>query len=179
MRRMNFSLPWRVHDRSQPERHAGAGGRLGRVLGVLAVVLSMTIGAVALFHWISAGDSKAYAFRKFDGVRTAPLAGGSLIATTEAQWQMMWRGLRGDQPMPQFNEARQTGVAIILGERPSVDHSVSIISTAERAGRVVVLFEERHPSRLLPTRAVNVTPYTILLIERAGANVVVEQRVRD
>jgi hypothetical protein len=132
-----------------------------------------------LFHWISTGDSKAYAFRQFDGVRKAPLAGGSLIATTEAQWQMMWRGLRGDQPMPPFDEARQTGVAIILGERPSVDHGVSVISAAERAGRVVVLFEERQPSRLLPSRAVNVTPYTILLIERAGADVVVEQRVRD
>jgi len=178
MRRMNISLPWRAHDRSQPERHGGSG-RFGRVLSVLALVLSMTIGAVALFHWISTGDSKAYDFRKFDGVRSAPLAGGSLIATTEAQWQMMWRGLRGDQPMPRFDEGRQTGVAIILGERPSVDHTVSVISTVERAGRVVVLFEERHPSRLLPSRAVTVTPYTILLIERAGATVVVEQRVRD
>lgn len=178
MRRMNLSLPWRTHARNVPERQGG-GGRLSRALGVIALVLSMTIGAVALFHWISAGDSKAYVFRQFDGLRSAPLAGGSLVATTEAQWQMMWRGLRGDQPMPPFDEARQTGVAIVLGERPSVDHAVSIISAAERAGRIVVLFEERHPSRLLPTRAVNVTPYTILLIDRAGADVVVEQRVRD
>lgn len=178
MRRMNFSLPWRAHARTEPEGRPGSG-RLGRVLSVLAVILSMTVGAVALFHWISTGESKAYDFRQFDGVRASPLAGGSLIATTERQWQIMWRGLRGDAPMPAFNEARQTGVAIILGERPSVDHSVSVISTAERAGRVVVLFEERHPSRLLPSREVTVTPYTILLIERAGADVVVEQRVRD
>jgi hypothetical protein len=129
MRRMNLTLPWRAHDRSQPERRGGSG-RLGRVLSVLTVVLSMTLGAVALFHWISAGESKAYAFRQFDGVRSAPLAGGSLIATTQAQWAVMWRGLRGDQPMPAFNAERQTGVAIVLGERPSVDHGVSIISTA-------------------------------------------------
>lgn len=178
MCRMNLSLPWRSHARNAPEGRPGSG-RLGRVLSVLAVIVSMTIGAVALFHWISSGESKAYAFRQFDGVRSAPVAGGSLIATTERQWQIMWRGLRGDAPMPAFNEARQTGVAIILGERPSVDHSVSIISTAERAGRVVVLFEERHPSRLMSSRDMNVTPYTILLIERAGADVVVEQRVRD
>lgn len=176
MRRMNLILPWR--ELVTPDRRGGRS-RLSRALGVIALVLSMTIGAVALFHWISAGESKAYSFRQFNGVRAMPLAGGSLIATTEAQWQMMWRGLRGDAPMPPFNEARQTGVAIILGERPSVDHGVSIISTAERAGRIVVLFEERHPSRLMSSRAVTVTPYTILLIDRAGADVVVEQRVRD
>ncbi|MBX3500876.1 MAG: hypothetical protein KF889_15650 [Alphaproteobacteria bacterium] len=175
---MNLSLPWRLHARTPSDR-SGGDGRFRRALGVLALVLSMTVGAVALFHWISTGDKKAYAFRQFDGAHSVPLAGGSLIATTEAQWQMMWRGLRGDRPMPPFNETRQTGVAIILGERPSADHGVSIISAAERAGRVVVLFEERHPSRLLPSRAVNVTPYTILLIERAGADVVLEQRVRD
>ncbi|CAN0505476.1 unnamed protein product, partial [Phaeothamnion confervicola] len=76
-----------------PDSRRG-GSRLGRALGMLAIVLTMTIGAVALFHWISAGESKAYSFRQFDGVRSAPLAGGSLIATTEAQWQMLWRGLR-------------------------------------------------------------------------------------
>lgn len=177
MRRMNVSLSRYIRAASPPERRGG--GRLGRMLGVLAVVLTMTISAVALFHWTSAGEATAYAFRKFDGVRSAPLAGGSLIATTEAQWQIMWRGLRGDQPVPPFNEARQTGVAIILGERPSTGHSVSIISTAQRAGRIVVLFEERHPPRLLPTRTAIATPYTILLIDRAGADVVVEQRVRD
>lgn len=178
MRRMNLTLSGRAHARTVPGRRGG-GSRLGRALGALALVLAMITGAVALFHWISAGDAKSFAFRQFDGVRSAPLAGGSLIATTEAQWQMMWRGLRGDEAMPPFDESRQTGVAIILGERPSVDHNVSIISTAERAGRIVVLFEEHRPSRLMPTRAVRVTPYTILLIDRAGADVVLEQRVRD
>jgi hypothetical protein len=178
MRNMNLSLPWRAHSDRQDVRR-GRSSRLSRALGIVALVLSMTIGAVALFHWISSGASKAFAFRQFDGVRAAPLAGGSLIATTQAQWQLMWRGLRGDAPMPSFDEARQTGVAIVLGERPSVDHAVAVISTAERAGRLVVLFEERHPSSLAPSRTVTVTPYTILLIERAGADVVVEQRVRD
>ncbi|MBM3621360.1 MAG: protease complex subunit PrcB family protein [Alphaproteobacteria bacterium] len=177
MRCMNLSLSRRIRDESPPGRRIG--GRPGRVLGVLAMVLAMTTGAVTLFHWISTGEATAYAFRKFDGVRSAPLAGGSLIATTEAQWRIMWRGLRGDQPVPPFNEARQTGVAIILGERPATGHSVSIISTGERAGRIVVLFEERHPPRPQPTRAATTTPYTILLIDRAGADVVVEQRVRD
>jgi hypothetical protein len=177
MRHMGISLPRHGHDDSPPARHGG--GRLGRVLGVLGVVLTMLASAVALFHWTSAGEATAYAFRKFDGVRGAPLAGGSLIATTEAQWQIMWRGLRGDQPVPPFNEARQTGVAIILGERPATGHSVSIISTVQRAGRIVVLFEERHPPRPSSTRAPTATPYTILLIDRAGADVVVEQRVRD
>lgn len=174
---MNPSLS--RHDRVGSPAERRGGGRLGRVLSVLAVVLAMTIGAVALFRWISAGEATAYAFRKFDGARSAPLAGGSLIATTEAQWQVMWRGLRGDQPIPPFNEARQTGVAIVLGERPSAGHSVSIISTGERAGRIVVLFEERHSPRMPPTRAAATTPYTILLIDRAGADVVIEQRVRD
>lgn len=177
MRRMNISLSRHVRDASAPERHGG--GRLSRVLGVLAMVLTMTLSAVALFHWTSAGEATAYAFRKFDGVRSAPLAGGSLIATTEAQWQVMWRGLRGDQPVPPFDAARQTGVAIVLGERPATGHSVSIISAVRRAGRIVVLFEETRPPRLLPTRAATATPYTILLIDRAGADVVVEQRVRD
>lgn len=175
---MSLTFPSRAHARTQVDRRGGSS-RLSRALGVVAVVLSMTIGAVALFHWLTSSESKAFAFRTFDGVRAAPLAGGSLIATTEQQWQIMWRGLRGDQPMPAFNEERQTGVAIVLGERPSVDHTVSVISTVERAGRIVVLFEERHPPRVTPDRALSVTPYTILLIERAGADVVVEQRVRD
>ena len=49
MHRMNLSLPWRAHARNAPDRHGGSG-RLGRALGVLALVLSMTIDAVALFH---------------------------------------------------------------------------------------------------------------------------------
>lgn len=175
---MNLVLPGREHATDRAGRREG-GSRVRRVLAILAVVLSTAAGAVALFDWITSGESKAYAFQQFDGVRAAPLAGGSLVATTEAQWRMMWRGLQGDAPMPPFNEVRQTGVAIVLGERRSADHAVSIISAVERAGRVVVLFEERQPTRPTAARAGVATPYTILLIERAGADIVVEQRVRD
>ena len=100
------------------------------------------------------------------------------VATTNAEWHALWSSLRRD-PAPAFDPSRQTGVAILLGQRPTPGYHIGILGTEQRGDRVIVVIEEARPQgrTVLPHRVTS--PYAILLIDQSGAPVSVEQRVRD
>lgn len=136
-----------------------------------------TAGA-ALALWTAPDRSSRALYRAWQGSQAGALVADTQVATTPGEWRLLWSSLRRDAP-PAFDPARQTGVAIMLGQEPTPGYHVNVIGTEQRGDRLVVVVEVAHPSsrRLMPQ--VLSSPYTILLINRSGVAVSIEQRIRD
>lgn len=94
----------------------------------------------------------------------------TVVARNEAEWQNLWErvGAKAPAPLP----AGKMAVAVMLGQRPSPDYSVDIISATRqmqlgRAERVVVKYIERrkagdatHASQLASPWAIRLTDAT-------------------
>jgi hypothetical protein len=160
--------------------HTSSAPRPRRVrFGAIAVVLAATgLAALGLAKWILPGGDEAVAYKTWQGPQAHAVGRDTQVATTSGEWQTLWSSLRND-PAPAFDPARQTGVAILLGQRPTPGYQLAILGTEQRGERLIVVVAERRPpdDSLLPQRMTS--PYAILLINRSGALVSVEQRVRD
>ncbi len=142
------------------------------------IVAALALTGFGLAKWILPGSEEAIAYRAWQGPQAHAVTRDTQVATTPAEWQTLWSSLRPD-PAPAFDPARQTGVAILLGQRPTPGYHIAIIGTEQRGERLIVVVEETRPSgdALMPQRTTS--PYAILLINHSGALVSVEQRVRD
>ena len=142
------------------------------------ILAALALTGFGLAKWILPGSEEAAAYRAWQGPQAHAVARDTQVATTSAEWQSLWTSLRHDPP-PAFDPSRQTGVAILLGQRPTPGYHVAIIGTEQRGERLIVVVEETRPAgdALLPQRVTS--PYAILLINHSGALVSVEQRVRD
>ncbi|HKU93736.1 MAG TPA: protease complex subunit PrcB family protein [Vineibacter sp.] len=152
--------------------------RRARFGSVFLVLAALGLAGFGLAEWILPGDTESVTYRAWQGPEAGTAGRDTQIATTNAEWRALWSGLRRDPP-PAFDPSRQTGVAILLGQRPTPGYRVGILGTEQRGDRIIVVIEEtRPPSRsLLPQQLTS--PYAILLINQSAASVSVEQRVRD
>jgi hypothetical protein len=130
------------------------------------------------------GNQEPVRYRAWRGAEAGASMRDTQVATTSTEWQALWSGLRRDAP-PAFDPSRQTGVAILLGPQPAPGAKVNVVGTEERGDRVIVVIEESrlpvarsHRQQAVP-QPVNASPYAILLIDKSGAAVSVEQRIRD
>jgi hypothetical protein len=160
--------------------HAASASLMRRVRlsGVLVVLAALGLAGFGLAEWFLPGSSEPVAFRAWQGPQAGVSTRDTQIATTAAEWHALWSGLRHDPP-PAFDPRRQTGVAILLGQRPTPGYHVGIVGTEQRGDRLIVVIEETHPRAHAPAPQRTTSPYAILLINRGGVPVSVEQRVRD
>ena len=148
-------------------------------LGVVLLLLSaLGLAGFGLANWVLPDDGDMVAYRAWQGPQAHVVNRDTQVATTSAEWHTLWSSLRRDPP-PAFDAARQTGVAVLLGQRPTPGYRIGIVGTEQRGERLIVVVEETRPpgDALLPQHVSS--PYTILLINHSGAPVTVEQRVRD
>lgn len=152
--------------------------RRARFGSIFLVLAALGLAGFGLAEWILPGDNEPVAYRAWQGPEAGTLSRDTQVATTNAEWRALWSGLRHDPP-PAFDPTRQTGVAILLGRRPTPGYHIGILGTEQRGDRLIVVIEEARPSTrsLLPQQITS--PYAILLINQSGAPVSVEQRVRD
>lgn len=144
----------------------------------MAILLAVGLATLGLSRFILQTGSEQIRYHAWQGPRADAIGRETQVATTSAEWNALWSGLRRDPPPP-FNAARQTGVAIMLGQRPTPGYQINIIGTEHRGDRLIVVIEETRPSGDHPLAHVTTSPYAILLINQSGAPVSVEQRVRD
>jgi hypothetical protein len=149
-----------------------------RVKAALAVMLAMALAGFGLAAWVIPGVDLAISYRAWQGPQAGAVAAKTQIANTPAEWQSLWSSLRQDPP-PSFDPERQTGVAILLGQRPTPGYRVGVVGTERRGERLVVVVEEVPPAGNAALPQVATSPFTIMLIDRSAAEVSVEKRVRD
>lgn len=156
---------------ARPGRRVGAGA-------VMVVLAALVLTAFAMTKWIFPSSEEPISYRSWQGPQAHAVSRDTQVATTPAEWQTLWSSLRHD-PAPAFDATRHTGVAILLGQRPTAGYRVTILGTEQRGERLIVVVQERRPSdrAAMPQRATS--PYAILLINQRGAPVSVEQRIKD
>jgi hypothetical protein len=167
-----------------PSRQAPPAASRRTVGTALAVVAALMLAAFGLAEVVFPGDQEPVRYRAWQGAEAGASMRDTQVATTSTEWQALWSGLRRDTP-PAFDPTRQTGVAILLGRQPVPGAQVDVLGTEQRGDRVIVVIEESrlprarsHP-RQVAQQPVNASPYAILLIDKSGAAVSVEQRIRD
>jgi hypothetical protein len=149
-----------------------------RAGAALAILLSLGLGAFGLGEFILRSNGEPISYRTWQGPRADAVNRDTQVATTSAEWNALWSGLRHEPP-PSFDPAHQTGVAILLGQRPTPGYTVNVVGTELRGERLIVVIEEKRPSGAQPKAQVTTSPYTILLLNQSGAPVSIEQRIRD
>jgi hypothetical protein len=155
---------------SNPSRRA----RLGTALMLVA---ALGLAAFGMAELVLRTSDEPVSYKTWQGPQAGTVVRETQVATTSAEWNALWSGLRHDPP-PAFDPARQTGVAILLGQRPTPGYRVGIVGTEHRGNRLIVVMEETRPVRNgLPH--LSTSPYAIMLINQSGVPVSVEQRVRD
>jgi len=142
------------------------------------VLAALALASFGLAKWVLPDSDEAVGYRAWQGPQAHAVTRDTQIATTSTEWQTLWSSLRRDAP-PAFDPSRQTGLAILLGQRPTPGYHIAILGTEQRGERLIVVVEETRPpaDELMPQRTTS--PYAILLINHSGALVSVEQRVRD
>ncbi len=96
----------------------------------------------------------------------------SIVATTQAEWEGLWRNVGREPPVALPDEA--IAVGIFLGMRPTAGYLIDIVSTAESGSAFDVVYEERKPTG--PVAMVITFPYLIRLFPEPGLPVRVEKR---
>lgn len=169
------------HDGAEQAPHANRRRLFGTMFTIAAAVM---LAAFGLAELVIPGRQEPVSYRAWQGPEAGTSIRDTQVATTNAEWHALWSGLRRD-PVPAFDASRQTGVAILLGRRPTPGYQIDVLGTEQRGDRVIVVIEEAPPANTrseLRRRAhqpANSSPYAILLINSRGAPVSVEQRVRD
>jgi hypothetical protein len=160
------------------DRTPATSGLRFRIKAALAVLFALALVGFGLTAWVMPSPDIAVSYRMWQGPQAGAVMAKTQVATTPAEWQTLWSSLRRDPP-PSFDPERQTGVAILLGQRPTPGYRVGVIGTEQRGDRLVVVVEETHPSGNAALPQVATSPFTIMLIDRSAAEVSVEKRVRD
>ncbi|QQS13107.1 MAG: protease complex subunit PrcB family protein [Rhodospirillales bacterium] len=153
------------------------GGRIGR-RALAGVAVLVAIAALALGRGAGPAGAQTFGFKMWEGSRSGAAQAGTKVATTVSEWETLWRQLRVEPP-PAFDPARQTGVAIYLGTRPTPGYGVHVVATERRGDRLVVVIEETRPAPGSKLPQMITSPYALLLLEGAGGTVTIERRIRD
>ena len=141
-----------------------------RIKAAMAIVVAAGLAVFGLHRVPS--EPAAVPFRQYASAPAAEAdAAHHAVATTLPQWRAFWPGVPASDLPPAFDPARHVGVAIPVprdfGRRE--EH----VSVSSRGDRVVVVIDE-------PTHAAGgASTLIILRIDRPGAVVTVERRVRD
>lgn len=112
--------------------------------------------------------------REWQGEIGGPNQAGTGIATTESEWQGLWRRARMNQAPP-FTPGRDVGVAVFLGQRRTGGYAVRFETQNVGADQVRVTWREVAPAPGGAVLQVITTPWAIINVEARGRRVVLEQ----
>ncbi len=96
----------------------------------------------------------------------------SIVATTQAEWEALWRDVGGEPPAALPGD--RFAVGVFLGRRSTAGYSVGIVSAAGHDGAFVVVYEEHAPSG--PAAMVLTYPYLVRLFAKTELLVRVEKQ---
>ncbi len=154
--------------RSPPPR----GWRLStfRIKAASAIVVAAGLAVFGLRPGALPTEPSAVPFRQYASVPTETDSAPYAVATTLPQWRAFWPSTDSKEP-PMFDPARHIGVAI-PGPRDAARREEHV-SVSSRGDRVVVVVDEPAHAAGRPAALI------ILRIDRPGAAVTVERRIRD
>jgi PrcB C-terminal len=92
-----------------------------------------------------------------------------VVVRDAAAWRALWQRHAPDRPMPQIDFGKESVVAIFLGSKPTAGYNVTIVSTTEGGGALIVRYREARPAAGAITAQVITFPYHIVAIPKVTA----------
>jgi protease stability complex PrcB-like protein len=92
-----------------------------------------------------------------------------VVVRDAAAWRALWQQHSPDRPLPAVDFTAESVVAIFLGSRPTAGHNVTILSTTEGGGALVVKYREERPKPGTVTAQILTFPYHIVAIPKVSA----------
>jgi len=92
-----------------------------------------------------------------------------VVVRDAAAWRALWQQHAPDRPMPAIDFSKESVVAVFMGSRNTAGYSVTILSTIEGGGALVVKYRETRPTPGGVTAQVLTFPYHIVAIPKVTA----------
>ena len=116
-------------------------------------------------------QSAALPMRVLDqGQQSAVEERRTAVASTAEAIAALWRA-HSAKPLPDVDPARESVVAVFLGNRPSAGYAVQIESVTTSGDGAVVRYRERRPAPGLLTAQVLTFPFSIVAVPRLTGDV--------
>ena len=100
-----------------------------------------------------------------------------LVVRDAAAWRALWQQHAPDRPLPAVDFSKESVVAMFMGSRNTAGYAVTIISTTEGGGALIVKYRETRPQAGGVTAQVLTFPYHIVAIPKATATNVKFEKV--
>ncbi|HZP48293.1 MAG TPA: protease complex subunit PrcB family protein [Vicinamibacterales bacterium] len=100
-----------------------------------------------------------------------------VVVRDAAAWRALWQQHQPDRPPPAVDFAKESVVAIFLGSKPTAGYNVTILSTTEGGGALIVKYREERPKPGGITAQILTFPYHIVAIPKVTATNVKFERV--
>ena len=135
--------------------------------------MSSVVFRVFVFSWVSwlaaAGLSAQTPRTVEKGDQSNIDNARQVVVRDAAQWRALWQQHAPDRPMPAIDFSKESVVAVFLGSKPTAGYNVSILSTTEGGGELVVKYRETRPAAGTMTAQVLMFPYHIVAIPKVSA----------
>ena len=100
-----------------------------------------------------------------------------VLVRTEAEWTKLWQQHAPEHPKPAVDFSKEMVVAVFMGSRPNAGFSITIVTSMEVKGVLVVRYRETIPSRDAVTAQILTFPYHLVAIPKATVTEVKFERV--
>ncbi len=92
-----------------------------------------------------------------------------VVVRDAAAWRALWQQHEPNRPLPAVDFAKESVVAIFLGSKPTAGYNVTIVSTTEGGGALIVRYREERPRPGAIAAQVLTFPYHIIAIPKVTA----------
>jgi hypothetical protein len=98
-----------------------------------------------------------------------------VVVRTEGDWVKLWQQHSPDRQRPPVDFSKEMVVGVFMGSRPTAGFNVSIVSSFEKDGNVLVRYQETMPKAGAMTAQVLTFPYHLVAIPKASGQVTFEK----
>ena len=98
-----------------------------------------------------------------------------VVVRTEAEWTKLWQQHSPDRKRPAVDFSKEMVVGTFMGSRPNAGFNVSIVSTFEKDGSLLVRYQETVPRPGAMSAQVLTFPYHLVAVPKATGDVKFEK----
>jgi PrcB C-terminal len=98
-----------------------------------------------------------------------------VVLRTDAEWNALWTTHGGDRKKPAVDFSRDMVVGVFMGSRPSAGYTISIVSTFQKDGQMLVRYEEKAPAKGTLAAQILTAPYHLVALPKMAGTVKFEK----
>jgi PrcB C-terminal len=90
---------------------------------------------------------------------------------TAADWAKLWQQHSPDRKRPDVDFSKDIVVGVFMGSRPTAGYTISILSTMEKDGQMLVQYQETMPTKGAMTAQILTSPFHLVAVPKVTGEV--------